>query len=257
MNQRVRLLIKAGLIVVCVLAYGCSNRPKTKGSSISALGNVILLTEDSNGIAGYAEIYGLLRDRPGGMTPDFRVLAFKKETIFKIHEPVYLTGGDDKPGYDTSCKPRKTIFSTNDKLSVDYNGGNLQLKLELQANGGTEVIRKLVPGRSIDGHTLWLQTAPLPGTGIPDVDPKNYDYYVTIVDTTSPEEKSKPKHYRVEAFPSSSWVIDATCKDESPLPKPCDCERPDAAGNLWIKRLVIDYGGPVGETHSGEGDERN
>lgn len=175
------------------------------------------------------------------------VLALKSESTLRTASAVYLSGQTE-----TSLKcPHVLLFNTGDLLKVHGDIGAWTWSLSLkngEVKGPLQAHRKSMGGNY---DPVWLQTPPSTDVNQGSADPKMFDYYVMLIDTSGGAKKIS-KHYRVEAFPASGWNVGGTCTEGS-----CDCERPDAQGTSWVRatgKPSPDNAG-LGESHSGEGDE--
>lgn len=237
-------------IVACLAVAACqSPRPQpTKADARRATAPAV--TPQSNGYVVLHRGKDFVTTYP--LRKSHHVLALEDDSLFVNGKPVSLSAVDEA---STRC-PRIEIFQTDDPLNIGGVANAREMILELK-RFGKKLDRKLITGRHQDGandYVTWLQTVPLNlvngGAGQPpSADPELFDYYVMLLDT-NPQGDEISKHYRVEAFPASKWQVGGACQPDS-----CDCERPDAQGVDWTS--PVGHASPVGETHSGEGDENN
>lgn len=178
----------------------------------------------------------------------------KKVNIFFFdsgHSVIYATGQDVPLSAVRDAKgecAKVDLFSVDDKLKVTRkDNGEWTMQLGL-VKKGAHIEREMVEGKGPGGTTGWLQPKAMrDGEGSATWDPNNYDYYVMLRDNSADPTLAKvTKHYRVEAFPASSW-------DGSNCKTACDCERPE---HSELSDRVENTNGE-GQTHSGEGDERH
>jgi len=157
---------------------------------------------------------------------------------FVTKYPVVVTPIGD-PG---SACVQHDVFKNGDEIKVIANGSAFQL---LFKQWGKEVPLDLLSMASPEGggKVVLMHTKYKSGGGTPGNSRDDYDYYV-MLRNDSTDARQTPKRYRIEAFPASGWgQPDFQCKPHS-----CDCERPDAPGNIGktTKRF---------EAASGEGRE--
>jgi len=170
------------------------------------------------------------------------LLASQSDALFVTAKPVELTANTETGGY---CPHDSPVFYQGEKFLISDNGTTKHLQL-----AGKDIGVLVAGTHTKNGvkYVTWLQTYPPLPKQVPPA--TAYDYYVMLVDV-SPTSMRIRKHYRIEAFPASGWTKDSSCVSWT-----CDCERPDATGAI-IDDMTAMPGKPIGESHSGEGDELN